>query len=107
MQPKTQKTEELEATFNELAVDWIRATASHSNPSIIARHPAYRQIIAMGEQAIPLILGEMAQKQNRPHWFQALYDITGMTPAPQEIWGKVEEVASSWLQWGREQGYIR
>ena len=107
MQPKTTKTEELEATFNELAEQWLKATAHHSNPAIIARHPAYREIIAMGQQAVPFILEEMTQKRFRPHWFHALHDITGITPAPKEIWGKVDEVAAAWLKWGQEQGYCR
>ena len=94
-----------EATFNRLAEQWVRETAIHSNPAIIAKHPAYPQIVSMGDQAIPMILKEVSQKRNRPHWFQALHDITGMTPAPEETWGKVEEVAAAWLQWGREQGY--
>ncbi len=75
----------MEATFNKLASDWLAATAIHSNPAIIARHPAYSQIVEMKEAAIPLILNEISQKRNRPHWFQVLNDITGMTPAPEEI----------------------
>ena len=106
-QPKATETAEPEARFNELAGQWLKDAAFHSNPAIIARHPAYREIIAMGKQAIPFILEEMAQKRSRPHWFQALHDITGMTPAPEEVRGKVEEVAAAWLKWGQEQGYCR
>ena len=99
------KKDEVEASLDELASAWLADTATHSNPAIIARHPAYAQIVAMGAQAIPLILEEIAHERNRPHWFQALNEITGMTPAPEETWGKVEQVAASWLEWGREQGY--
>ena len=97
---------QLEVSFNKLADQWIAETAFHSNPSIIAKHPAYSQIVAIGEQAIPFILEEISQKRNRPYWFQILNDITGMTPAPEETWGKVEEVAAAWLEWGREQGHL-
>ena len=106
MQPKAKNVKELESTFNALAEKWIGDTAMHSNPAIIARHPAYSQIVGMGKQSVPFILNELSQKRNRPHWFQALQDITGMTPAPEESWGKVNEVAVAWLEWGREQGYL-
>ena len=106
MQPKLRKTKDMEATFNALADKWVRETAVHSNPAIIARHPSYSQIVGMGKQAIPFILSELSQKRNRPHWFQALHDINGMTPAPEESWGKVDEVAAAWLNWGRGQGYL-
>ena len=106
MQPKTRKTEELEATFNILADKWLAETAIHSNPAIIARHPAYTQIVAMKEDAIPLIFKEISRPGNRPQWFQALHDIIGMTPAPEDSWGNVEKVAAAWLEWGREKGYL-
>jgi hypothetical protein len=101
------KETEPETEFKKLADRWLADTAIHSNPGIIARHPAYAQIIAMREVAISFMLDEMEKKRNRPHWFQALHDITGMTPAPAEIWGKVDKVAAAWLEWGREQGYRR
>ena len=107
MQSKVQKAKELESTFNALADKWVGDTAMHSNPAIIARHPAYSQIVGMGRQSVPFILNELSQKRNRPHWFQALHDIIGETPAPEDSWGKVEKVAAAWLEWGREQGYQR
>ena len=114
MQPKTPETTELEATFAELAKQWIKETAFHSNDYFIVNHPAYRQIIEMGEAALPLIFREM--EMNGGHWFWALQIITGANPAPEEAWGKVEgapgwirykvrEIQKAWLEWGREQGY--
>lgn len=42
-------------------------------------HPAYQQIIGMGEKALPLILRDL---RDRPtgHWFWALNAITGEEP---------------------------
>ena len=104
-QPKTAEWSQLETAFDKLAGEWIKDTAHHSNPAIIVRHPSYREIIAMGEESLPFIFREIRRKRNRPHWFQALYAITGASPAPEAIWGKVDEVAAAWLNWGREQGY--
>ena len=97
----------LQATFNELASTWLAETAIHSNPSIIAKHPSYPQIVGLGERAIPFILAEISEARNRPHWFQALYDITGVTPAPEDSWGNVEAVATAWLEWGKKEGHFR
>ena len=36
------KTQELESAFNELAEQWLKETAVHSNPAIIAKHPGLR-----------------------------------------------------------------
>ena len=91
----------LQATFNELADNWLAETAMQSNPAIIANHPAYPQIVGLGEQAIPLILAEISEARNRPHWFQVLHDITGVTRLPEEAWGSVEAVAAAWLEWER------
>ena len=102
MQPKTTKTEELQATFNELAEKWEKETGFISNGSRF-EHPAYKQIIDMGEQAVPLILRRM--EQTGCHWFVALQLITGADPVPRELWGKIMEIEKIWLQWGREQGY--
>ena len=54
-------------------------------PAEIADHPAYREIIAMGEPAIGLILAEL---ETRPdHWFEALRALTGEDPVPPEARG--------------------
>ena len=101
MQPKTQ---ELEATFNELAEQWVRETAFHSFGHFITNHPAYREIVAMGEAALPLVFREM--KKNGYHWHYVLHEITGIYPpiAADEV-GIADKVDGAWLKWGKEQGY--
>ena len=102
MQPKPITTE-LEATFAKLAEEWRRETAFDSVGKRTVEHPAYQQIIDMGESALPLIFRQM--EQNGGHWFHALREITGADPVTKEIWGKVKKMQETWLQWGREQGY--
>ena len=72
------KTTDLEATFAQLAEKWRKETSIHSNSAIILRHPAYQQIIAMGESILPLIFREM--EENGCHWRYALSEITGADP---------------------------
>jgi hypothetical protein len=91
--------------FAALADRWKRETAVLSSVSQIAMHPAYQEIIGMGREAIPLILQELEQEPN--HWFWALRAITGESPVPPDQRGKMQEMANSWLHWGREQGYLR
>jgi hypothetical protein len=42
------------AHFAELAARWRADTEFFSSPAAMAKHPAYREIIAMGEPAVPL-----------------------------------------------------
>ena len=44
-----------------------------SEPTKKLKHPAYQQIISMGEAALPLILREL--ERNKDHWFLALMAI--------------------------------
>ena len=98
-------TPEIEARFAQLVKMlepeiWVR-----SNSATAAQHPAYQEIIAMGESALPLILCQM--EECTAHWFPALCAITGADPVPEEMRGKVEEIKAVWQQWGRERGYLR
>ena len=110
MQPKTKKAEELEATFNELVKVWHKETDYHSNDNIRSNHPAYLQIIEMGEPVLPLIFQEM--ERNGGHWFWALRVITRANPEPPPgqlpagwVALDIKAIRKAWLQWGREQGY--
>ena len=64
--------------FQDLADRWERETAILSNSSRAAQHPAHREIISMGQPAVPLILARM--EASGGHWFQALHEITGASP---------------------------
>jgi hypothetical protein len=90
--------------FRELKSQWETDTAILSSDIEIAIHPAYQEIIGMGEDVIPLILSEMGKKPG--NWFWALKSITGEDPILPEHRGKVEEMTKMWLNWGREKGYI-
>ncbi len=90
--------------FDELADRWERETVLLSNSSRAARHPAHREIVGMGEIAVPLILERM-RSQGR-HWFQALRDITGADPVKPEDRGNVASMQASWLDWGKLGGLV-
>lgn len=85
--------------FDELADRWEEETVFLSNSSRAAQHPAHREIVGLGEVAVPLILERMRSQGG--HWFHALREITGADPVNPEDRGNIAEMQSSWLDWGR------
>ena len=71
----------LHQQFAELVATWRAETAGLSSPRSMAGHPAYQQIIAMGEPVIPFIFRDM--KENGGWWYPALRALTGANPVPE------------------------
>ncbi|WP_445248967.1 hypothetical protein [Microcoleus sp. OTE_8_concoct_300] len=69
----------------------------------MSQHPAYQEIISMGTHIVPLLLSEL--KRNPLYWLSALSAITGENPIKPEQRGRVKQMASAWIDWGRNQGY--
>src|SRR5438445_12355555 len=101
--PTKKPTETTKERFNRLAAIWKSETRFVSSTTKMAEHPAYQEIIAMGDEVVPLILRELESKPD--HWFKALRAITGAQPVPREDAGNVSLMAKAWLTWGREHGY--
>lgn len=89
--------------FQQLATTWKSEAALLSSATEIAMHPAYQEIIGMGEEAVPYILADL--RDEPAHWFWALRSITGVNPVKPEQRGRLKEMTHAWLQWGRERGY--
>ena len=94
----------LHRQFTELVTSWRAETAGLSSPRAIAGHPAYQQIIDLGEPAIPLILQDM--KENGGWWYPALRTLTGENPVPESAKGNPPLNDEAWLQWGLDNGYV-
>ena len=94
----------VEQRFHELAEQWRRETGGYSSISQITEHPAYQEIIAMGDVAIPWILHDLQQRPG--HWFVALRKITGQSPILEGDRGNMSRMRAAWLAWGKEAGYI-
>ena len=90
--------------FTELADRWEAETVFLSNLDRAAEHAAHKEIVSLGELAVPLILQRMQTQGG--HWFHALRDITGENPVKRSDWGKVAAIQASWLEWGEANGYI-
>ena len=90
--------------FRQLADQWETETVFLSNSDRAAAHPAHREIVGMGELAVPLILERMRSQGG--HWFHALCSITNANPVQPADRGNVEAMQASWLEWGARSGYL-
>jgi hypothetical protein len=66
-------------------------------------HPAFQEIVALGQTVIPLLLRELENRTG--HWHRALRRITGADPVPPADRGNINKATEAWLRWGKEQGY--
>jgi hypothetical protein len=96
-------TETTEERFQRLAAVWLAETAYVSSSSDLVNHPAFQEIVSMGNAVVPLLLRELERRSG--HWHRALKRITGVDPVPVADRGNIGKMAEAWLRWGKEQGY--
>ena len=90
--------------FERLSNRWKEETEFLSSTTAMVAHPAYREIILLGEQVIPFLLKDL---QKEPaHWFEALQSITGENPVPGDHRGNIPAMREDWLAWGRQRKLI-
>ena len=97
--------ESLQQKFSRLAAQWTAETAHLSLADRRAMHAAYQHIIGIGPDAIVLLLREL--QRHPDDWFWALTAITEADPVPEECRGDLQKMANAWIEWGREQGYLK
>ncbi len=96
------QAESLRSEFVRLAGQWRAETRFSSSATEKVLHPAYQSIIAMGRQAVPLLLEELRSK--RGHWSWALHFMTGANPVPSGA--NIDEARAAWLEWGKSEGFL-
>lgn len=98
---------QLTRKFKELVQQWRDERSATSSVAQMAMLSSYQQIIGMGPEAIPMILGQLKSEGNSPsHWFWALASITRENPVPKNSRGKLLEMANAWFAWGEKEGYV-
>jgi hypothetical protein len=100
---ETQATESIEQRFRRLEAIWEADTLYLSNARKIIEHPAFQEIISLGEAVIPLMLRDLQKEPSE--WVWALPRITGVNPVSPADGGNFRKMAEVWLKWGRENGY--
>lgn len=97
-----------EAKFNRLVNEWHEETDMYSSTPRVTSHSAYLKIIAMGHNAIPLILREM--KVRPGHWLPAIEAVTENLREPEENPARgclrSSEARAAWVRWGESKGYL-
>jgi hypothetical protein len=99
---------ELQSRFIYLTKQWKNGTLSLSPSATIefmTEDDAYRKIISMGHNVVPLILSELDKEVD--HWFMALYEIMGFSPIKPANMGNLDKMAKDWIEWGRNNGYYK
>ena len=96
-------TETIEQRFRRLEAAWQADIRYHSNPDKIISHPAFQEIIRMGQAVVPLMLRDLAERPRL--WVWALPEITGANPVRPEDAGNISKMSQTWLEWARRNGY--
>lgn len=97
-------TRTFDQRFESLKRRWEQDVSFISSASGILTNPAYLEIISMGKDVLPLIFQDL---MNGPgHWFMALKIITGVDPVSDESKGDLKAMTDTWLNWGKEHGYV-
>jgi hypothetical protein len=97
-------TAALRSRFQHLAEAWHTETDSYSQVDRIVSHPAYLEVVAMGDRAVPWILSDLASRGG--FWFAALQAITKQSPGSVEDQRKPRLLREAWLRWGRQHNYL-
>jgi len=92
----------LKDRFMKHAAAWQSDCAYLSSVREMAIHPAYQQIIGMGQDALPFIFAALEREPD--HWFWALRAITQEDPVLTEHRGQISRMAQDWLDWARSRG---
>jgi hypothetical protein len=95
--------ETVEERFRRLQKTWIAEVGHFSSSSVLRRHPAFQEILTLGEAVVPLMLQDL-EKEPRL-WVWALPQITGTDPVPEPDRGNITKMSEAWLRWGKAKGY--
>lgn len=92
----------LKMEFDSLVKKWKDETFFQSSLGEIFTNEAYQRIMAMGRDALPMILSELQKKPG--HWFYALEKIVGHDVASGTE--NFADARSAWLEWGYKNNFI-
>ncbi len=90
--------------FQALVARWESESMFLSSYDQLVSRPSYREIVALGQNVVPLLLREVSICPSQ--LVLALHEITGQDPVPRASRGKIKEVAQAWVEWGKANGLI-
>lgn len=92
----------IELKLRRLISEWKTENQYVSSVGKISTSRANEQIVRIGSEAVPYILGELEREPD--HWFSALHSITGHNPVGDKARGDLNLMAKAWLAWGKREG---
>ena len=101
--PAPPAAETVEERFRRLEATWTTAVGHFSSPTVLCGHPAFQEIIGLGQAVVPLMLRDLKERPRL--WVWALPEITGANPVPACDRGRIRKMTEAWLRWGEENGY--
>lgn len=92
------------AEFLRLTSIWKKDTIFLSSLDTLLSHDAYQTILSMGPVILPFIFENLRDEGG--FWFHALQQLTKENPIPDEMGGRIQEMKTKWLEYGKEHHYI-
>jgi hypothetical protein len=100
--PRVPPTDSVELSLRRLEAQWREDTQFLSDAKRIIEHPAFQQIIALGNEVVPFLLRDLEAQPLL--WVWALPEITRENPVPAADAGNIRKMCDAWLKWGRGKG---
>jgi len=100
--PHAPKQETTEQRFRRLQAAWMADVEFLSDAGKIIGHPAFQEIIALGDVVVPLMLRDLESGPSL--WVWALLEITGEDPVPASDRGSIRKMSDAWLKSRLEKG---
>jgi hypothetical protein len=91
-----------QAEFDPIADELASATVGLGSLRAATRHPAYGEILAMGQRAVPFLLERVEDPIQGPLWMRLLGSLIGFPPMLKME--TVADAAEAWRIWGRAFG---
>jgi hypothetical protein len=102
--PPRVPTEPVEQRLRRLEAQWLADTQFLSDARRIIDHPAFRQIVALGREAVPTLLRDLQAQPSL--WVWALSEMTGEDPVTPADAGNVRKMSDAWVAWGKARGLL-
>lgn len=99
---KGETTDSGRRLFDELADELAYATRGLSSTRLAAQHPAFVEIITMGDRTIPWLVERLETPGDRPIWLRLLGSLTRFQPGAGR--DTIPEAAAAWMAWAKRQG---
>lgn len=87
------------STFDLLADELEEAAKGVSSTRRVMGHPAFSEILALGDDAVPYLLERLQHPGARPLWLRLLGTLTTYEPGAGQR--TIPEAAEAWLRWGK------